>query len=147
MKRRLAWGALALLVLSGAVVAVVGWQRAAVRDAVYEAVVLHVAHNHYPDAVGKGTFFVEVEGQDPSDRLLQRLNSSELTVKPWSEGVRTQSKGVWIPVWGFKRTGPDSAEVDWSYRFGPMDAAGFTCTVVREDGEWVVREEQMGWIS
>ncbi|MFB3883463.1 MAG: hypothetical protein ACE149_19530 [Armatimonadota bacterium] len=148
MKRRRLWLAVALTAgLAIAVAVAVAMRPDRSPAAVYEAVFVYVAHRNYGRSIGKGTFYLSIEGRDPSPTLLQRLNTEGLTVRPWSEGVKSHSRGVWIPLSRLRRTGARTAEVEWSYYHGPMMAAGFRCTVVWRHGKWRVEKEQRLWIS
>jgi hypothetical protein len=104
------------------------------------------------------TFFVEVNGKDPSNEFLARFHNIPRTVKKVSDAIpekvphtpvdrATNHMGIIFSAEKLRWIDKDSVEVEGGYYCGGLCAAGITFRVKRENGKWRIKSSQMNWIS
>ncbi len=70
--------------------------------------------------------------------------------KEWRRAVldkKTKQRGIIFSADRIRWRGKDTAEVDGGYHCDGLCGAGITFKVKRERGKWVVKSENMSWIS
>src|SRR5262249_9378300 len=108
------------------------------------------------------SYYLRVDGKDPSSEFLNRFLSTGITVYPASArptgGLGAPPTpgsaykmdgplGMLYSVGGVVCTGFDTAEVTAGYHCGFLCAAGLTTKLSRRSGRWVVIEQTIQWIS
>jgi hypothetical protein len=104
-------------------------------------------------------YFVSVNGKDPTDEFLRRLQDIPRKIKKASEGKQTKSFPGWVVDKKNKKPGivfsaneirwtnENEVEVEGGYHCGGLCAAGDVFTVGRNQGKWRVLRVRMKWIS
>ena len=97
------------------------------------------------------------EEVNPSDALLARFAGRRPPVKKVSESVskkyegifdkETGKKGILFIVTSIKWISETEAEVEGGHYTAPLEASGHVYKVRFENGKWVVKEDDMKWIS
>ena len=98
---------------------------------------------------------LQIEQMDPTPELITALNINGARYSPFSACkpikfgyVAPNGKPALIVfVSNFKRTSPWRATVEYSESTGFLGGSGWTITLERKDGKWVVVSEIMEWIS
>ncbi|HYV20991.1 MAG TPA: hypothetical protein VFC25_18400 [Verrucomicrobiae bacterium] len=126
-----------------------------VREAVFRYMFEHnasVMQNNAP------IVFLKVEGeQDPSPAFLERFAKqwppvepgSSASVSPWTGATdkKTGKRGLIFRVESLRWISDSEAEVVGGYYEGGLSASGNVYRVKSEGGKWVVKSEEMMWIS
>jgi hypothetical protein len=105
------------------------------------------------------TFYVSVEGKDPSPGLMLKLANVPRVLKPVSESEiakavrmpvvdkKTHERGIIFYVDKIHWNLDSSVKVDGGYHCNGLCAAGVTFSVKRVDGSWIIKKSAMNWIS
>jgi hypothetical protein len=104
------------------------------------------------------TFFVSIDGEDPSDdfidrfrdipRIVKKISSAEPDKGPHTPVDKsTHQTGIIFSADSLRWSSKNSAKVEGGYYCGGLCAAGITFKVRRENGKWVVKSSHMNWIS
>jgi hypothetical protein len=104
-------------------------------------------------------YFISVQGKDPSDDFLKRLQDIPRNIKKASEAKQTKRFPGWVVDKKSKQPGivfsadqirwtkDSEVEVEGGYHCGGLCAAGDVFTVGFERGKWKVLSVRMKWIS
>jgi len=104
-------------------------------------------------------YFVSLNGKDPTDEFLKRLQDIPRNIKKASEGKQTKSFPGWVIDKKNKQPGivfsaneirwtnENEVEVEGGYHCGGLCAAGDVFTVGFDEGKWKVLRVRMKWIS
>ena len=126
-----------------------------VREAVFNyQIELTTSHLQQKDVV----FFLSVDqGNDPSDVLIAGFAGRRPPVKKVSESVskkyesifdkETGEKGIVFSVASVAWINETEAEVEGGNYSAPLSASGHVYKVQFENGKWVVKDDNMKWIS
>jgi hypothetical protein len=127
-------------------------------DAVREAVFKHQIGRMTLARQEEEVVFLSV-GQEgnPSDALLARFAGRRPVVKKVSESMsrkyegifdrETGGRGVIFSVTSIKWISETEAEVEGGHYTAPLAASGHVYKVRLENGKWVVKDDEMKWIS
>lgn len=128
-------------------------------DAVREAVFKYQIERLTTDLPKKDVvFFLSVgEEANPSDALIARFAGRRPLVKKVSDSVPkkyegifdkdTGKKGILFSVTSIKWINDSEAEVEGGHYTAPLAASGNVYKVRFENGKWVVKDDDMKWIS
>lgn len=114
-------------------------------------------HNASGGQQSVGTYFLEVNGEDPPAEFVARFAGHEPPVEAAShaiasadEGVRHRERGgdgLIFRQQGLRWIGDRKAEVDGGYYEAGLSSSGNTYTVEWKGGRWVVTDVLARWIS
>lgn len=100
-------------------------------------------------------FFVSVNGKDPTDEFLKRLQSVPRVIKKQSRAQQkhevtdkdTHTKGIIFRVDKIRWTSDTEVEVEGGYDCGSLGAVGNLFTLRNEGGKWKVGHVRTKWNS
>jgi hypothetical protein len=104
-------------------------------------------------------YFISVNGKDPTDEFLKRLQDIPRNLKKASQAKQTKRFPGWVVDKKTKAPGivfsaneirwrsDDEVEVEGGYHCGGLCAAGDVFAVGFADGKWKVLSVRMKWIS
>jgi hypothetical protein len=104
-------------------------------------------------------YFVSVNGKDPTDDFLKRLQDIPRNIKKASEGKQTKRFPGWVVDKKTKQPGivfsaneirwinDNEVEVEGGYHCGGLCASGDVFTVGCDGGKWKMLSVRMKWIS
>jgi len=132
--------------------------RAAQADGIREVVLRQAMKAYAPVYREKtGLYYLQVDGKDPSRRLIQRFSRERLPVKPNSQAAPAELMGHKDPATGKRgklfwvrdlRWLPDGrATLQGGYHWHGRAAAGATYTLVHRDGRWTITGTDGQWVS
>jgi hypothetical protein len=128
-------------------------------DAVREAVFKHQIGRMTSALQDEEVVFFLSVGQEvnPSDTLLERFAGRRPMVKKVSESIsrkyegifdkETGRRGIIFSVTSIKWISETEAEVEGGHYTAPLAASGHVYKVRFENGKWVVKDDEMKWIS
>lgn len=113
--------------------------RAAQADDIYAAVFRHRFEDEFPDAVDEETFYLAVDQEDPSDRLLELLSGEMGVVKKMSDWSDPPGTGKRMGIWSLTWRTNDEVTVEWATREGRC-VFSQQCRVVLGSDGWEVAD-------
>jgi hypothetical protein len=104
-------------------------------------------------------FFVSIDGKDPSDKFLHRLQDIPRTIKKVSASEISKShkfpvvdkatgkRGIIFSVGKVQWLDQDSVQIEGGYHCDGLCGAGLIFKLHRNKGKWVIQNSRMNWIS
>lgn len=115
-------------------------------DAVYDALFRHMfAKNASAAQQSAWTYFVTINGHNPSDRFLDRFQGHQPPVRRGS--FFEQGKGLHFHIGSLQWIDNDTVDTTGGYYEGNVSASGNVYRLKRKGGKWVVVKDEMQWIS
>lgn len=105
------------------------------------------------------TFFISVEGKDPSAGLMLKLADVPRVLKPASAceiakvvkmpvvDKKTRKRGIIFSVDKIRWSTENSVKVDGGYHCDGLCGAGITFSLERVNSKWTITKSAMNWIS
>jgi len=121
-----------------------GLGQAAQSDDIYEAVIRYRAAHEFPKSK---TFFVCIDGEDPSPGLLRRFASGDIAVRRMSDAASPERRGPPLEFFGIKSISDSEVEVESQTIFNQMMAVGMAHRLVRKGRRWLVVSADRRWVS
>jgi len=90
------------------------------------------------------TVYVEIQGLNPTAAFLDRFQEQRVKAG-WR--FSAGDAGVLLFIREIDHHGESTAEVSGGLYRGPRSAAGYTYSLERSEGRWVVSGHKMSWIS
>lgn len=125
---------------------------------IYEAVFRHqFGCKASPTQHSAGSYFIQIQGADPTDTFIQRFSAQTSPVKRASEARHARNSGIYdrqtgkmsliFELGAIRWIGKNSVEVEGGYYEGNLSSSGNTYRLIRQGNKWKVSKDTMNYIS
>jgi len=113
--------------------------RAAQADDIYTAVFRYRFQDEFPDVLDEETFYIAVDDNDPSERLLELLSDEMPVVEKMSDWGDPPGTGTRMGLWRLAWKSNEEVTVEWGTRIGRC-VFNTECRVVLGADGWRVAD-------